>query len=99
MSNPDRDFQPEPCRVCGCLEESPCVGGCCRVPDPGQGELCSACLVLIHDAVGRLLMGRADQADRQILACFAQVDLPDDEPPPARVLVLPDRGILLAAAA
>jgi protein gp37 len=34
------------CSVCGCTEDDPCPGGCHWVPspDPGLGDLCSACV-------------------------------------------------------
>lgn len=36
------------CRICGCTEYDPCLGGCMWVPDPKQiGELCSSCLKVI----------------------------------------------------
>jgi hypothetical protein len=32
------------CRVCGCMQEAACPGGCWWVPDPlGAGRLCSTC--------------------------------------------------------
>lgn len=88
MSCPDREFEGASCRVCGCTEDNACAGGCCWVPDPGQGELCSSCLVLVYRALGRLLRREADPVDRAILARFADVDLPDDGPPPARLALV-----------
>lgn len=85
MSSPDKDFPVTSCRVCGCTEDEPCDGGCSWVLDPGQGDLCSACIERVYDSLGPYLLGRADPVDRAILARFAEVDLPDDELPPARL--------------
>lgn len=36
---------PSYCRLCGCVDERACPGGCRWVEDPeGLGDLCSACL-------------------------------------------------------
>jgi hypothetical protein len=39
------------CRVCGCTENKPCLGGCCWVEDPKMlGELCSSCAIFLKQA-------------------------------------------------
>lgn len=80
MSNPERDFEAAACRVCGCTEDDPCEGGCSWLPDPGMGELCSACLDRVYQALQRVFQGKGDAVDSALLARFAEVELP---PPPA----------------
>jgi hypothetical protein len=45
------------CATCGCTEDAPCAAGCAWLPVDGlHTDLCSACALLIHQALGAALI-------------------------------------------
>lgn len=67
----DIEFEVPTCRVCGCTDEAACPSGCCWVPDPEGGDLCSACAV---DDGGQL---RDDDGEPVSIVVFDFGGVPD----------------------
>lgn len=71
----DEPFEVPACRVCGCTEDAACEGGCCWVPDPAGGELCSTCAAEAWAVARQLALNQP--VEPEALAAYRRwLDLP-----------------------